>query len=237
MLRLYLGRLGVELKTPQVFPMSDELASVQILTETLSPSLLNICAMALEYSNNLFAESLMLSTAKSQKPEVNGLLEASEVMHNWFKESYPELDWEGSYFENGSGLSLNSRISAQTLTELLVEEHKSQFLNRTFWSLLSITGQTGWLKNRLMEDEVNHRIFAKTGSLDFVHNISGYFISMKNKKYAFTLMISNIEKRKRAEKLKKNSRTYKVLYRQARNYRNRALKLANELMTHWVQQL
>jgi hypothetical protein len=60
---------------------------------------------------------------------------------------------------------------------------------------------------------------------------------MENKKYAFTLMISNIEKRKRAEKLKNNSRTYKVLYRQARNYRKRALELANELMTHWVRQL
>lgn len=237
MLRIYSKRLGLNLKSPQPFPLSDQLESVQILTETLSPPVQKICAMALEYSNNLFAESLILSTAKAQDPNIQSLEQAGKLMLEWFKKTYTNLEWKGAYFENGSGLSLNSRISAQTLTNLLVHEHKRKDLNRSFWSLLSISGQTGWLKNRLTEKEVSHRVFAKTGSLDFVHNISGYFLSHNNKSYAFTLMISDIEKRMRAEKLKNDSSAYSALYRQARNYRQRALKLADEIMTHWIQQL
>lgn len=237
MFRLYSKRLGLELSDPSSFPMSPQAANLQVVAETLSSPVLKLCAMALEYSNNLFAESLMLATALSQKDEITNLEQAAEKMQNWFQENYPDIDWEGSVFKNGSGLSLKSRISAKALTQLLVHENKRQDLNRSFWSLLSISGQTGWLKNRFTEDEVSHRIFAKTGSLDFVHNIAGYFISKKNKSYAFSLMVSDIEKRQKAESLKTDSSASLLLYRQASSYRFKARNFSDELLTHWIQKL
>lgn len=222
--------LGIELKNPK--PLKKKSTQTQLLTSHSSLSLLQLCEMSLEYSNNLFAEALLMNAALKMSPQINSLESAAELMRKWYHQKYPDLDFKNAYFENGSGLSLKSRISAASLAKLLQKWQGLQYQQKTFWSLLSLAGQSGWLRNRLHSDPVAFRVFAKTGSLDFAHNMTGYLTGINKKNYSFAIMISDMERRDLIE-TEDNARKRQSLLREASNYRQRATDFADELLEKW----
>lgn len=226
----FASNLGIEISDPK--PYEKKKTQGQLFYSHASHSLLQLCEMSLEYSNNLFAEALLITAALKMNPQIKSLESAGDLMKKWYHQKYPDLDFQNAYFENGSGLSLKSRLNAMSLAKLLQKWQGLQYQNKTFWSLLSLAGQSGWLRNRLHSDALAFRVFAKTGSLDFAHNMTGYLTGSGEKNYSFAIMVSDMERRESIEK-EGNSRKRQALLREANNYRQRANDFADELLEKW----
>ena len=98
-----------------------------------------------------------------------------------------------------------------------------------------MSGQKGWLRRRLKSPEYAHRLWGKTGSLDYVSNIAGYFFSKKNKKIAFTLFMIDREKRDFiTDNLAAKSKPLRKL---ASKWNRGAQNVQNTILKNWMDKL
>jgi D-alanyl-D-alanine carboxypeptidase/D-alanyl-D-alanine-endopeptidase (penicillin-binding protein 4) len=75
---------------------------------------------------------------------------------------------------DGSGLSLDDRLTARTLATLLVVAWKDLDLRHPFWASLPIAGINGTLDKRLRKPPARGAVRAKTGTTDRASALSGY---------------------------------------------------------------
>lgn len=211
---------GVELPTPEAGQYRSKRGD-RLLHTLKGQDLLHLCESALEYSNNLIAEHLLIAAALKQNPKVSSLKEAADEMQKWLNSAFPELNFKNVIIENGSGLSLKSRFSADLLARWLAEVHPKQYASRRLIGLLSLAGQSGWIRQRFLDPKLTYRIFAKTGSLDFAHNLAGYYLSGQGQLQSFALLISDPEKRVLLENAKDES-ARKRLHQEAEAFRQAA---------------
>ncbi|MEC7275888.1 MAG: D-alanyl-D-alanine carboxypeptidase/D-alanyl-D-alanine-endopeptidase [Bdellovibrionota bacterium] len=155
-----------------------------------SINLVNLLALTLEYSNNLYAEQILLSSSGKST-----LSQAAKDLSQWLKESTPSCDLP---LKNGSGLTTEHLITARCLSEFLsthafsTSDHPA---SRGFMSLLSINGISGWMKNRLDKPTTGLKVWAKTGNLDYISNVAGVLFADSGQAYAFTMALNDKEKR------------------------------------------
>lgn len=203
-----------------------------------SPPLLRLLALTLEYSNNLYAEQILLTATKKKS-----ILEAATVLSNWLKKSIPSCDLP---LLNGSGLTSEQKVRPTCFVDFLDKFALSPVAKRGFMSLLSINGQSGWLKNRLRHPDTNFRVWAKTGSLDYVANMAGVLFTLSGKRFAFSLSLSNLERRNIIDEaiLKEKdpgqnslARKSNTLKRKAPIWGRQAKELADNLLKHFIQTL
>jgi D-alanyl-D-alanine carboxypeptidase/D-alanyl-D-alanine-endopeptidase (penicillin-binding protein 4) len=92
---------------------------------------------------------------------------------------------------DGSGLSRYNLFTPRSMVKLLCkisDELKNDSLLHT---LLPAGGQTGSLKNAYKTDNGKAFVWAKTGSLSNNHNQSGYLVTRKGRRLAFSFMNNN----------------------------------------------
>lgn len=155
-----------------------------------SPPLIRLLALTLEYSNNLYAESVLLKATGKKS-----VAQAGATLSKWLKSNVESCDLP---LVNGSGLTSEHQVRARCFVDFLGKYALSGSdtkVKRGFMSLLSINGQSGWLRTRLRHPDTNFRIWAKTGSLDYVSNMAGVLFTMSGKRYAFALSL--VDKKKR----------------------------------------
>ena len=141
-----------------------------------------------KYSNNVMARQLLLTLATSAlkrpgTPELGAL-----VIGGWLAEkgiAAPEL-----VVENGSGLSRNERISAQTMGRMLVAAYRSPVMPE-FVSSLPLVGYDGTMRHRLKDRGVAGHAHVKTGRLENVRAIAGYVLAASGKRYAVVCLINH----------------------------------------------
>jgi serine-type D-Ala-D-Ala carboxypeptidase/endopeptidase (penicillin-binding protein 4) len=75
---------------------------------------------------------------------------------------------------DGSGLSLDDRLTARTLAALLVAVWNDADLRNPFWASLPIAGINGTLDKRLRKPPARGAVRAKTGTTDRASALSGY---------------------------------------------------------------
>jgi D-alanyl-D-alanine carboxypeptidase/D-alanyl-D-alanine-endopeptidase (penicillin-binding protein 4) len=80
----------------------------------------------------------------------------------------------GVRFSDGSGLSLDDRLTARTLAALLVAVWNDVDLRNPFWASLPIAGINGTLDKRLRTPPARGAVRAKTGTTDRASALSGY---------------------------------------------------------------
>ncbi len=203
-----------------------------------SPPLIRLLAMTLEYSNNLFAETILLKASKKTT-----ISEAAKELSNWLKENIQSCD---KTLVNGSGLTSEHQVRASCFVDFLNKFAVSPVAKRGFMSLLSINGQSGWLRNRLRHPDTNYRIWAKTGSLDYIANMAGVLFTLSGKRYAFALSLQDRNKRDlidaalEAEREKgKNplARKSNRLKKKAPAWSRQAKLAADELLEHFIRTL
>ena len=163
--------------------------------------LIRLASLGLEYSNNLIAEMAMLKAVKKLTGEKRSLEESAFFMHEWFKKSFPKINWGGSLLTNASGLTVDNKMGPKNMVDLLFMLKDKKFNQRSFWSLLSINGHSGGLSRRLRRPEFAFRVYGKTGSLYYVNNLAGYLLGKSGKKYAFALFNSHDKKRQLLSRL------------------------------------
>ena len=133
-----------------------------------------------KYSNNVMAQQVFL--ALSQQPRGVGSFEASrEVMQRWWRE---RVGGDVPTFDNGSGLSREERISAQSLARLLQVAWASPYMSELM-SSLPVTGLDGTMKRSKAQASAH----LKTGSLRDVAGVAGYVDSANGKRWVVVAVL------------------------------------------------
>jgi D-alanyl-D-alanine carboxypeptidase/D-alanyl-D-alanine-endopeptidase (penicillin-binding protein 4) len=148
-------------------------------------------------SDNLYAELLLRTIGKERgasvpdpNPRKNRERGDDEsgtaVVRSWLKSKGIATD--GLAIQDGSGLSRLDLITPETTARLLLAMSTSASAG-VFHDSLPIAGRDGTLNSRLKK--LTGRIFAKTGTLTFVHSLSGYATTPANETLVFSIMCND----------------------------------------------
>ena len=145
--------------------------------EATSPALAEVVRDINKYSNNVMAQQLFLTLGLTQRgagtPDA-----AREVIRQWSQERLGASS-AALVVDNGSGLSRESRVSAQLLTRLLLAAWTSPVMPELMASL-PVAGVDGTLKR---SRATLGRAHLKTGSLRDVAGIAGYVLANSGRRY------------------------------------------------------
>jgi len=163
-----------------------------------SRSLEEIISTVAKKSNNLYARQLMLTLGAKiyGKPGTpyNGRRAIEQILGR-----YNLLEKGTTYIDNGSGLSRSSKITAQSLANLL--KHGAQNYGQRWMDTLSIAGIDGTIKRRFANSSVFGRAWMKTGTIRSVANIAGYVEGISGKQYVVIVLVNDKYSAKYGRKL------------------------------------
>lgn len=162
-------------------------AGARPLFSVSSPPLAEVVRDINKFSNNLMAEQLFLSLALQRgalpvRPE-----DARETVRRWLLGHLGEATLKNMVVDNGSGLSRDTRLSAQALGRLLQQAWSSPVMSELM-SSLPISGQDGTLKR---STATSGRAHLKTGSLRDVAAVAGYVLSNSGKRYVLVGILNH----------------------------------------------
>ena len=80
----------------------------------------------------------------------------------------------GVHIVDGSGLSLEDRLTARALSALLVSTWDDSDLHQPLWAALAVAGENGTLEHRMQRRPARGAVRAKTGTTDEASALSGY---------------------------------------------------------------
>ncbi len=197
---------GVELPVPERMSMEKfrnlENSPEELVTHE-SETLGVLVKDLLLFSNNQWAEVLMVFTAHKQNPEIVRMEEAAKAMKEYLVKTFPDAGFEKSRIPNGSGLSSQTRLTPfQILTVLSHARNRYNSLDggNSFEEMLPVSGISGTLKSRITDDLLLYRNRAKTGTLAFAIGMGGYTTTKKGNHYSYVLMKTNFAHRDSYEK-------------------------------------
>lgn len=136
-----------------------------------SKTLREILPAFLQESINLIGDRLYLEVAyqlgsvKTDEPQLRSLVEVLKDVNAA----------NGVVALDGSGLIAANQIAAQTLRAYLGEIRYATYF-KDFLSALPVSGISGTLRSRLNGALTKGKVFAKTGTIDGVANLAGYFL-------------------------------------------------------------
>jgi len=153
-------------------PAPIEIASLQ------SPPFSIIAAHTLKPSQNQYTELILRTLGKIQPPNPNDATRARdnedaglEVVTSFLRQA--GVGESEIALNDGSGLSRNDLISANTTVQLLTFMTKHRYFAQ-FRDALPIAGVDGTLRTRMRGTPAEGNVRAKTGSLSSVASLSGY---------------------------------------------------------------
>ena len=144
---------------------------------SVSPALSEVVREINKFSNNVMAQQLFLTLGLvrtgSGSPEA-----AREVLRGWLTERIGRAA-EGAVLDNGSGLSRETRLSAQQLASVLQSAWGSAVMPELLASL-PVSGTDGTL---LRSKAPAGRAHLKTGSLRDVAGVAGVVLARNGRRY------------------------------------------------------
>jgi D-alanyl-D-alanine carboxypeptidase/D-alanyl-D-alanine-endopeptidase (penicillin-binding protein 4) len=156
-------------------------SDVYALAQVESAALPEVLQVMDRESDNFTAE-LML---KQLGAEVGGAgttgAGAAVVRHDLTAAGVPLA---GVRVADGSGLSLDDRLTARTLVSLLVAVWNDVDLRQAFWRALPVAGENGTLEDRMQRAPARGVVRAKTGTTNRASALSGYV----GRRYAFVII-------------------------------------------------
>ena len=141
-----------------------------------------------KYSNNLMTRNVFLTLGAERSDSPATLEKSTHAVHAWLVEKQihaPEL-----VLENGAGLSRVERISAETLSRVLLAAYHSPNFSE-FESALPILAVDGTLKRRFTDSPLAGRAHLKTGSLNDVRALAGYVFNRAGKRMVFVMLVNH----------------------------------------------
>ncbi|WP_419195602.1 D-alanyl-D-alanine carboxypeptidase/D-alanyl-D-alanine-endopeptidase [Bordetella petrii] len=163
-------------------------ADAVVLASHESPPLGEAIRQINKRSNNVMARTLLLTlgaergrrpaTTDSSQAVAKAVL-AGQGLH------MPEL-----VLDNGSGLSRDGRVSAESLASMLTLAWHSPLMPE-FLSSLSIAGVDGTMRRRLKGEETVGMAHMKTGSLRDVRAVAGYVLGASGKRYVVVSLVND----------------------------------------------
>lgn len=151
------------------------------LAELESPPLLQLVRVVNRHSDNFTAEQLLKHLGAAESGKGTTPAGAAVVMRTLRGAGVPLA---GIRIADGSGLSLDNRLTANALVAILRAAWTEPTLRTTLVSSLAVAGREGTLKRRLRGPPVAGRVFAKTGSTRQASTLAGYV----GGRYAFAVL-------------------------------------------------
>jgi serine-type D-Ala-D-Ala carboxypeptidase/endopeptidase (penicillin-binding protein 4) len=90
----------------------------------------------------------------------------------------------GVHIVDGSGLSVDDRLTAGAVASLLLESWRDLDMRSVLWNALPVAGVSGTLQNRLLTGPAHGAVRAKTGTTDLSSALSGY----AGDRFAFSIL-------------------------------------------------
>ena len=160
-----------------------------------SPAFNAIAAQTLKPSQNQYTEIILRTLGRTQPPvstetgrmrddEEKGL----EVVKNLLRQA--GVNDNEVALNDGSGLSRNDLISANTTIQLLTFMSKHKYFAQ-FREALPIAGVDGTLRTRMRGTPAEGNVRAKTGSLSSVASLSDYVTTASGEHLVFSMMLNN----------------------------------------------
>jgi D-alanyl-D-alanine carboxypeptidase/D-alanyl-D-alanine-endopeptidase (penicillin-binding protein 4) len=138
----------------------------------------------LHVSDNQFAEqTLFMISAERNKVKLDPVAELHRMT-----DSVLHIPAGAARWVDGSGLSRYNAFTPNVLIALLTKIAEKIPQKRLF-ALLPAAGQSGTLRNLGMDG--NPYVFAKSGSMTGVYNLSGYIVTKQGKLLYFSIMHNN----------------------------------------------
>jgi D-alanyl-D-alanine carboxypeptidase/D-alanyl-D-alanine-endopeptidase (penicillin-binding protein 4) len=166
-----------------------EIASLQ------SPPFSVVAAHTLKPSQNQYTELILRTLGRTQAtPATEGGRtrddeEAGlEVVRTFLRQA--GIGDSDVALNDGSGLSRNDLISANTTVQLLTFMTKHKYFEQ-FRDALPIAGVDGTLRTRMRGTPAEGNVRAKTGSLSSVASLSGYVTTAAGEHLVFSMMLNN----------------------------------------------
>ena len=160
----------------------------KVIYEHISPSLADIVLQTNMKSINSYAESL-LNHIGLFKYSVGSTNNGLDVMYQFLKEQ--NLNTEGLFLTDGSGLSRSNAISAVHLVQVLQVMYHDKNNFETFKKSLPIAGKSGSIANICKGTSAEGRVFAKSGYMTRVRSYAGYVTTLKGEEIAFAVIVNN----------------------------------------------
>lgn len=147
--------------------------------------LADIIAMVNKHSNNVMARQILYTLGAEKYGPPGTEAKGRRHIEEWLDShgmSTAEL-----MFDNGAGLSRESRITARQLGQLLRFAWNSPYMPE-YLSSLSLSGLDGTLARRFGNGPLSGKAHIKTGSLDHVSAFAGYFQARSGKRYIVAML-------------------------------------------------
>ena len=191
---IYLAKKALKRRASVAYkPISKGVKVETLITEKIaaieSPPLEKMIRFALLYSDNVLSQKLAMLAARN-----SGFPLTKEGLNQTIKSKVLELgvDTTGMRFIDGSGLSNRNKVSASTVSQLLLKVKIDPRL-KPIYDHLPISGESGTLASRFIETapQAIGLVRAKTGSIRGTVSLAG-FATSGEKEYVFVVLADGV---------------------------------------------
>lgn len=185
-MHIELSRLGI---THRSIVTGRHRSKVKLIGHIDSPPLIDLIHKMLKESDNLYADSL-IKTMGYRHFKHGNYKSGSRAMRNTLKR-ISDLDFSRSVIIDGAGDSRYNLITPRQIVRLLYVIHHGEYAKR-FLKALPDAGRDGTLKSRMTSFDLKDHVFAKTGTMSGVSNLSGYIITKDKRTLIFSIMMNHL---------------------------------------------
>lgn len=185
----YLGRVGIEV-AGESFRGTVPKGAKLLINHKSEPLSLALRGLN-KFSNNFVAEQI-LKTLAAEKFGPPGTTEKGlELIHEYMQ----SLGFTKDQFTivDGSGLSTQNRLTPHQIVKVLDAVQSDLSIFPEFISALGVMGVDGNVKERMNGVEESQKARVKTGTLNSVSALSGYFQSMDGERFAFSILMNDLK--------------------------------------------
>lgn len=143
-------------------------------------------------SQNLFAEALIKRVGQYQTGQPGSWANGAATVRTWLTKNVKTLAGD-IHISDGSGMSRNNQVSARLLTAVLKTMYEDDKLNDIYVNSLAVPGEEGTLQQRLTNDGITAKIYAKSGYLRHTISLSGYLI-YPDRAVSFSVMLNDYKR-------------------------------------------
>ena len=170
-------------------PLRTKMSFNKIIYKHSSENLRLIVKVVNKKSNNLYAEHLFKKMSANFH-RTKGSWKSSADFVSSFLIKKVGLNKNSFNVSDGSGLSRRNKITPKSMVLLLDFAREAEYFG-DFYGSLPLAGVDGTLLKRFKSKPLYKNLRAKTGYINKVSSLSGYFTSKDGDLYAFSIIVNN----------------------------------------------
>ena len=160
------------------------------LTSTSSASLRDLVYHTNQISQNFYAETILRAIAHKQKGYGSTFGGVSCVYEFWKNHN---VDIQGFFMVDGSGLSRNNSVTTEQLVNMLRVYAKDTVMFESFYRSLPVAGESGTIRKLADSTAAEGNLRAKSGTMSRVRAYAGYVDTRSGKRLAFAMIGNNTQ--------------------------------------------